>query len=96
MQDAPERTNESETRTSINAKSTQDRSADVLAQTKSDLRAIRTDHGAKSDIGIACSNIDEMLENFAKATDPEVKTRLAANIQKQNARLAELLAAARS
>ncbi len=65
-------------------------------QTKSDIRALRTAHGADTPIGHACSNIDEMLENLAKATDPEVKAHLAGNIQKQNARLAELLAAARS
>ena len=65
-------------------------------QTKSDLRAIRTKYGANGPIGHACSNLDEMLENLAKATDRDVKKRLAANIQRQNKRLAELLAAART
>jgi hypothetical protein len=64
------------------------------ATIRRDLIALRTKHGAESPIGHRCSNIDEMVENFARATDRDQKTRLAANIQKQNAELAKLLAAA--
>lgn len=66
-----------------------------FAKTKSDLRILRKAHDAKSPIGRAYSNLDEMLENFAKSTDRDQKKRLAANIDRENTRLAKLLAAVR-
>ncbi len=85
---------------------TQPRSVDVLAQTKSDLRAIRRQYGATSAIGHCCSNLDELLEKLPPGAEDRIdyltpdgvleqRARQIVTIQKENGRLARLLAAAR-
>ncbi len=51
--------------------------------TRRDLIALRVAHGADSAIGHRCSNIVEILQNIAKATDPELIRGLKAHIKKQ-------------
>ena len=94
---APSGMNESLTGTSIGSELTQDCSPNVLSMEaiRRDLIGIREAHGADTPIGHECSNLVEMVENFERETDPEVRARIAAGIQKKNARLAQLLAAAR-
>ena len=67
----------------------------TLEDTRRDLIGIREQHGADTAIGHCCSNLVELVQNFAKESDPLVKEGIASRIIRKNARLAKLLAAAR-
>jgi hypothetical protein len=65
-----------------------------FTDTRRDLIALRTKHGADIPIGHRCSSLVEMIPNFEAATDKEQKARLTVGIQKKTAELARLLSAA--
>lgn len=85
MPDAPDRMNDSGTRTGSDTPLTQDRSGFDLENTRRDLIALRVKYGAESPIGHRCSNIVELL----KRKPPPVEL-----IKRQMAELQALLAGA--
>lgn len=53
----------------------------------------RAKRGHNSAIGFRCSNLTELIPNYRKATDPELRAWLAAEIRRQTTELAGLMAA---
>ncbi len=56
---------------------------DDWKDTRRDLIALRVAHGTDSAIGHRCSNIIEILQNMAEATDPQRVMGLRAQLKKQ-------------
>jgi hypothetical protein len=96
-QNAPQRTNDMATCTSIKTKSVQLRSGDVpmADPQRSEWYAVRKRHGADSRIGRQCSKLVQLsLALDDLSAHGEYRERLVASIAREKARLAELLAAA--
>jgi hypothetical protein len=64
---------------------------DTLTQTRRELDALRTKHGARSPVGSRCSMLSEMAANYQEAEDPEQRRRLGFDSQKVTAGLARAL-----
>jgi hypothetical protein len=62
-----------------------------FAETRTMLKKLAIAHGADSPIGHACHNLLEATENYAKTEDTEQRRQLAASIERQKARLNELV-----
>ena len=62
-----------------------------LTETRSKLKKMAMAHGADTPIGHAAHNLLEQTENYQKATHPEQRRQLAANIERQQRHLALLI-----
>lgn len=62
-----------------------------FTETRSMLKKLAMAHGADTPIGRACHNLLEMTENYAKTTDADQQIQLKANIEREKARLNDLV-----
>jgi hypothetical protein len=62
-----------------------------LENTRSMLKKLAMAHGAETAIGRACHNLLEQTENHAKTTDFDQRVQLKANINREMARLDDLV-----
>lgn len=62
-----------------------------FTETRSMLKKLAMAHGADTPIGHACHNLLEMTENYAKSRDPDQQIQLKANIEREKARLNDLV-----
>ena len=62
-----------------------------FTETRSMLKKLAMAHGADTPIGHACHNLLEMTENYAKTTDADQQIQLKANIEREKARLNDLV-----
>lgn len=65
-----------------------------FTETRSMLKKLAMAHGADTPIGRACHNLLEMTENYAKTTDADQQIQLKANIEREKARLNDLISQA--
>lgn len=62
-----------------------------FTETRSMLKKLAMAHGADTAIGRACHNLLEMTENYAKTTDADQQIQLKASIEREKARLNDLV-----
>ncbi|WLB49252.1 hypothetical protein QIH93_15160 [Bradyrhizobium ottawaense] len=62
-----------------------------FTETRSMLKKLAMAHGADTPIGRACHNLLEMTENYAKSRDADQQIQLKANIEREKARLNDLV-----
>ncbi|MCK1367596.1 hypothetical protein [Bradyrhizobium sp. 62] len=62
-----------------------------FTETRSKLKKLAMAHGAETAIGRACHNLLEQTENYAKTTDFDQRVQLKANINREMARLDDLV-----
>jgi hypothetical protein len=62
-----------------------------FAETRTMLKKLAVAHGAETAIGRACHNLLEQTENYAKTTDFDQRVQLKANINREMARLNDLV-----
>lgn len=62
-----------------------------FTETRSMLKKLAMAHGAETAIGRACHNLLEQTETYAKTTDFDQRVQLKANINREMARLNDLV-----
>ncbi|MFK4647253.1 hypothetical protein ABIF96_005827 [Bradyrhizobium ottawaense] len=65
-----------------------------FTETRSMLKKLAMAHGAETAIGRACHNLLEMTESYSKSQDADQQIQLKANIEREKARLNDLISQA--